>query len=331
MSDRIDRTERLLNLVICLLAATQPVPRADIRAQIPGYADSVSDAAFERMFERDKDELRSMGIPVETVADASGEVLGYRVPQEAYALQPISFTVAERSAIAVAAQAWQGAPIAPVPGTALRKLEASSATSWVPAGLQGSIELMAADAALLPLMRALREGRVVRFDYRAPDQEEAVARRVSPWALTSRSGRWFLHGLDHDRDALRTFRLSRITSPVQVTPDARHAAPEGFDPGTARLAAASDAGLTVRFRVAPGRAATIRRLARASMDPTEDPLGADEVRVDVGSLDEAVALACGAGPDAVLLDPPEAVEATLAALELLRAAHSRPTPGEVRA
>ena len=76
MTGRIDRTERLLNLVICLMAAPVPVPRATIERDIPGYGDAASASAFERMFERDKDELRSMGIPVETVSDASGEVLG---------------------------------------------------------------------------------------------------------------------------------------------------------------------------------------------------------------------------------------------------------------
>ena len=76
-----------------------------------------------RMFERDKDELRSMGIPVDTVTDTSGEVVGYRIVEESYALQPIDFTVDERAAVAVAAQVWSRAAIAPVAGTALRKLE----------------------------------------------------------------------------------------------------------------------------------------------------------------------------------------------------------------
>ena len=315
MADRIDRTERLLNLVICLLGAAQPVPRAAIREQIPGYGESASDVAFERMFERDKDELRSMGIPVETVADAGGEVLGYRIPREAYALDPIAFTIEERAAIAVAAEAWRSAPIAPVPGTALRKLESSGSGAWTPAPLAGHIELVAADAALLTLMRALREGRVVRFDYRTPTQPEATARRVSPWGLTSASGHWFLIGHDHDREAERTFRLSRIIGSVQATADTRLPAPPDFDAARARLAATGDAPLDVRWRVRPGRAASLRRRARP--EPGIDPLTADEITVAVGSVEEAVALACGSAGDAVVLGPADVVDATVATLRTL--------------
>ena len=127
MAERTERTERLLNLVICLMASPAAVPRLDIRRRVTGYADAPTETAFERMFERDKDELRSMGIPVETVHRLDGEVLGYRIPQERYALQPIDLTVGERAAIAVAAQVWSQAVVAPVAGTALRKLESMDA------------------------------------------------------------------------------------------------------------------------------------------------------------------------------------------------------------
>ena len=69
MAERVERTERLLNLVIALMGTQRAMARSAIRAQVPGYASAASDAAFERMFERDKDELRSMGVPIETVAD----------------------------------------------------------------------------------------------------------------------------------------------------------------------------------------------------------------------------------------------------------------------
>lgn len=318
MTDRIDRTERLLNLVICLLGASVPVTRAAVRAQIPGYADSASDVAFERMFERDKDELRSMGIPVETVLDSGGEVLGYRVPREAYALQPIDFTVEERAAIAVAAQAWSGAPIATVPGTAVRKLE-SATGDWTPAVVGAAVEMTSADAALLPLMRALREGRVVRFAYRPPDRASSQERTVSPWGLTSAAGRWFLLGYDHDRAAQRTFRLSRMSGPVQITAERRQEPPTDFDPARARIAAQGDSGLLVRFRVAAGRAASLRR--RAVTQPGEDPFTAEEVTVDVGSVDEAVALACAGGADVIVLSPAEVVTATAEALSRIAAEH----------
>ena len=92
---RTDRTERLLNLVLALLGSRVPVDRARIRDVVPGYAESASDEAFERMFERDKEELRSMGVPIETVVNASGEVDGYRIDQRAYQMPELRFTAAE--------------------------------------------------------------------------------------------------------------------------------------------------------------------------------------------------------------------------------------------
>ena len=231
MPVRIDRTERLLNLVICLMAAAVPVTRADIRRQIPGYSEAASDAAFERMFERDKDELRSMGIPVETVPDpATGEVLGYRIRRENYELPPVDLTLAERAAVAVAAQVWGQAVMAPVADVALRKLESVDDTPWTPADIRGTVQLTTSDAALLPLLTALRLDRAVTFPYRTPAEDEPRLRTLSPWGIRSTGGGWFVVGHDHDRGATRTFRLSRITGPVTVLAQARAVpAPADFD------------------------------------------------------------------------------------------------------
>ena len=116
---------------------------------------AASDSAFERMFERDKDELRSMGIPVETVVDASGEVRGYRIPQEDYALQDLDLNLAERAAVVVGSQVWGQALIAPLAGSALRKLQSVDAYGWTAADFGGAVQLTASDAALLPLLTAI--------------------------------------------------------------------------------------------------------------------------------------------------------------------------------
>lgn len=322
MSERIDRTERLLNLVICLMAASVPVSRAQIREQIPGYAQAASDQAFERMFERDKDELRSMGIPVETVADASGEVQGYRIPQETYAMDGVDLTLEERAAVAVAAQVWGHAVAGPTAGTAVRKLESTAGDpeTWAPADLRGSIQLTTSDGALMPLMSALRQERVVSFPYRTPSDEQARTRTVSPWGLRSASGHWFLVGHDHDRDAVRTFRLSRVAGPVTVTGRHREVPPPAqFDIGSAETLDRDDAGPVATIRVVPGRAASLRRRA---VD-TPDPWAAEVITVRAGDLDELVGLVCGAGADAVVLSPPDVVDAVRGALVSLAAAEGR--------
>ena len=317
MTDRIDRTERLLNLVICLMAAPMAVSRAQIQRDIPGYSSSASPAAFERMFERDKDELRSMGIPVETVTDANGEVLGYRIPQDRYRLEELDLTLPERAAVAVAAQVWGQAVMAPLAGTAVRKLESASMQNavWSPAGLRGSIELTTSDAALLPIMSAIRLERVITFDYRTPADAQSRERTVSPWGLRSTRGAWMLIGHDHDRQAVRTFRLSRITSAVTVSASARAVGPpHGFDAAASGPEAGEEASVRARVRVTPGRAASLRRLA---VEGQPDPWSATELVVEGASIEQLASVICACGTDAVALEPVDLVDEVRASLSAL--------------
>lgn len=313
MAERVDRAERLLNLVFALMATPRAVPRSVIREQVPGYGDVSSDSSFERMFERDKDELRSMGIPVETIQDEFGEVQGYRITRDAYAMPPMELSVEERSAITVAAQVWGHAQVAPVAGTAVRKLQSvtSDGDAWGPADLQGVVQLTSSDAALLPLMTAIRTGHVVTFDYRAPSASTASRRTVSPWSLSTREGHWMLQGHDHDRDAQRTFRVSRISGPITVTSIVR------TEPQPLASAPADEEETPYRARVRAdlGQAA---RLRQAAVTPAADGL---EFDVEVGSLDALVAMVCGAAGKAVVMSPPEAVSAVVAAWRALAADH----------
>ena len=130
----------------------------------------------------------------------------------------------------VGAQVWGQALIAPLAGSALRKLQSVDAEGWTAADIAGAVQLTASDAALLPLLSAIRLDRTVVFDYRTPADEEAQRRTVSPWGLRSSEGAWFLVGFDHDRGAPRTFRLSRMTGVPSVTATARaERPPAGFD------------------------------------------------------------------------------------------------------
>ena len=319
----VERTERLLNLVICLMDTTVAVSRADIERRIPGYDQAATPAAFERMFERDKDELRSMGIPVETVTEHNGEVLGYRIPQDRYALGQIDLTIEERSAVAVAAQVWGQAIVAPVAGAALRKLEtlATDPDAWTPADLRGSVQLTVSDGALLPLMAALRQDRTVTFPYRSPTDPEARPRTVSPWGLRSSAGHWFLVAFDHERSAERTFRLSRITGAVVITGRARQTPPpEAFDIASYAIGPqGDDVVVQAHVRIAAGRAASVRR--RAIIVDGIDPWTADELTIGGISIDDLVTIICGAGSDVVALGPPEVISAVRTALGTVCESH----------
>jgi proteasome accessory factor B len=206
-----DRTERLLNLVICLLGAQRPVSRAALRDGIPGYADTPSDEAFERMFERDKDELRQMGIPIDTVVNVQGEVEGYLIDGDSYAMPSIEFDAPERAVLGLAARVWSEAALTAEAGAALRKIEATTGERWSPLmpGRPGTGE-----EALPVLWEAIRSRKVVRFDYLARGRDAHEERTVEPWATAYRDGAWYVVGFSRERGAGRAFRLSRIQGSV---------------------------------------------------------------------------------------------------------------------
>ena len=102
-----------MNLVICLLVARTYVPKSRIRQVVGGYGDQ-SDEAFERMFERDKDELRALGIPIETGSHESlfDDEPGYRIRRSEFELPPLSLEPDEAAVVGLAARVWQQAGLA---------------------------------------------------------------------------------------------------------------------------------------------------------------------------------------------------------------------------
>ncbi len=215
-SSSVSRTERLLNLVIALLSTGTPLSRSVIQSTVAGYESDTTVAAFERMFERDKEELRAMGVPIRTITDAHGEVQGYVVDSVEYASHDLELTADEIAVLNLAAQLWDDAVLESAALTAVRKLESAAQEETIATPSTFGV-LTARDAALLPLLRAVRDGRVVRFDYRKPGDTEAEKRTVEPWAVHSKEGRWYLVGWDADREEDRVFRLSRIVGSVHVT------------------------------------------------------------------------------------------------------------------
>src|SRR5690349_468257 len=120
------KVERLMNLVIALLSTRTFLPAEKIRASVAGYADSPSNEAFSRMFERDKNELRDLGIPLETGRVSKFDPTeGYRINRDAYALPPVQLTGDEATAVAVATQLWQSPELVTATQGALLKLRAA--------------------------------------------------------------------------------------------------------------------------------------------------------------------------------------------------------------
>lgn len=314
---RVDRTERLLNLVFALMASRQPVTRVEIQATVPGYGSDQTEAAVERMFERDKDELRSMGVPVETVTTVDGEVVGYRIRREDYALTGLSLGPAELAVLALAASVWDDALLSPSAVRAVRKIEAAQggAASAVAQGIR--VQVGAQDAALLPLLQALRETRRVTFPYRAADGSDST-RHCEPWGLLSEQGRWYLAAWDTDRQAPRVFRLSRVTGPVSVlAAGQQHPAPADLDVRALILGEDRESTVVARVHVQAGQGAQLRRMSSTSLDP----FTAGEIELPDPGGTRLVAALAAAGDGAQVLGPEALRSDVLAALHRVRERH----------
>ena len=217
------KAERLLNLVIALLNTRQFRTAQWIHQKVAGYADAPSADAFNRMFERDKQELREMGIPLLT-----DDRDGYRIPQVEFSLPELNFTPAETAALGLAARLWSTTTLESAGAGAVRKIrdaaepgnkrprpKAQTLRAEPPQLLQPRVRT--GDPAFRPLWSAVQARRAVRFAYRKEGERDAETRHLHPWGLVFFHGRWYLVGFDQDRGARRTFRLSRITGPVAVT------------------------------------------------------------------------------------------------------------------
>jgi proteasome accessory factor B len=271
----VDRLERLVNLVVALLDTRRPLTREELRRRVGGYSED--DENFHRNFERDKDLLRQMGIPV--VAEPLGPNLtdpavGYRVPRDLYELPDPGLDEDELVALslAVSAVAFDGSAQSAAT-TALWKLAAGKVAPGG-TGEQGErsnqsdggdraarigqpMADVPADERVAALFSGVSMRRVARFEY------NGVPRRVDPYRLSYREGRWYLAGYDHSREGERLFRADRITGAVTLE-DAEDAfeRPEDVASGPPppwRLG--DDEEIVVDLRVEPGPAEWVRTLA----------------------------------------------------------------------
>ena len=155
-----------MNLVICLLVARGYVPKSHIRQVVGGYGDQ-SDEAFERMFERDKEELREVGIPIETGSqDPFGdEEPGYRIRRQRFELPDVHLEPDEVAAVGLASRVWQHSSLAQAASSAAVKLQAAGVDSDTSALAPVEPRVSGGEASFWPLWEAVRDRRPVTFTY----------------------------------------------------------------------------------------------------------------------------------------------------------------------
>lgn len=221
----MSKLERLLNLIAALLHTPSPLLVEDIRSRVEGYPDG--DEAYRRAFERDKEELRAMGIPVlvESVAGTDPPRQGYRIDRRDYAgadpqLDPDELAALHLAATLVRLDGVDGED-------ALRRLGGLPPTTDAPTD---PVAALPTPEGLGPLFAAARDRRAVTFGYQGHE------RRIEPWTVTFTKGRWYVSGHDLVRNATRRFRVDRIDGEIADTGPATGPPPRREDEGARRLA-----------------------------------------------------------------------------------------------
>lgn len=208
------KSERLVNLTIALLATGRWITKSEIYENIEGYSGEPD--AKERMFERDKEELRNLGIDIEvgTFDPLFEDEVGYRIRPENYRIQISELTPQQLALISSATQSWRGAILDSKASAGLTKLKALGIESDVDGIPINPHQVRNSDTNLAKVIDALALRKTISFDYRASDNTDEN-RALEPYGVGTKNGFWYVAGNDLERRAVRLFRLDRVVSEVK--------------------------------------------------------------------------------------------------------------------
>ena len=322
MAQRIQAGERQLNLIVALMATEIGLTKQQILESVSGYRQRNAEKvdALEKMFERDKDDLRALGVPIETIGDSADPAdlreARYRIPKAEYDLPAdIDFTPGELAVLALAGSVWSEGSLSKDATTGLRKIRALGIEVDEPI-IGFAPRMTVREPSFGPLRDAIEACRIVAFDYLKPGEEKPRRRTVRPLALVDFEGRWHVSAHDVDADGERMFLLARIVGDVMPTR-------KGFDPalrdGAGERAMAGLRAVAERNRalleVTPGTEAALRLLRRAQPAP-------QGIRVPFVDLHIFADELASYGPEVRVVEPPELRDAVISRLRAALAAHS---------
>jgi len=305
----VDRLERLINLTAALLEAERPLTADELHVRLPGYAEDTT--AFRRAFERDKDVLREMGVPLvleEVDPMSQPGVEGYRIPKDEYYLEDPGLDPDELAALHLAASVVELEGAGGV--EALWKLGGWVAEEGPPPAT--AMAALPGASHLGPAFAAISRRRPVTFTYRGEQ------RRVDPWRLAFRNGHWYLLGRDHDRDDERNFRLDRVESDI-VPDEAAPAfeAPSATSSPSAPWQMGDEAPVRARLHVDADHAGWAVGQVGADAVETRGDDGSVVLGVTVTNRSAFRSFVLGFLDHAEVLDPPEIRDDLVAWLEQL--------------
>ena len=303
------KIERLINLTIALLATKRYLTKSEIFRTVEGYEGSAE--TKERMFERDKDDLRTLGIQIDVGSfdPLFADEAGYRIHSDSYQLDLGEISSTEISLLSLAAQAWEGAALDDVAQSAIMKLNSMG----IPADQVNlpaiSLKLSNSSDDLKVVTAAIAQSDFLIFSYLSSDLE-VQERRVIPFALANKSGYWYISAIDQEVQEIRTFRVDRIQGEISIATnkDEFELPIENLE----NLAAPAPEGFAI-IDVRKGKGHHLRSAATAIKDRGEW----DQIKLPIFGLQALAGEVLWHGEDAFVQEPPELREAVIKHLEAL--------------
>ena len=212
MSDR--KTERLINLTLALLATKRYLKKSEILSNVAGYEGTQE--AKERMFERDKDDLRSLGIEIE-VGDLDiffEDEPGYRIPQKSYELNVPNLSGRELALLSIASSFWNDSVLAPNAQSGIRKLQSLGIPATLEFEFRMKYRFDNPSELLEEIAKAILQKSRIKFSY---DSSSLKVRHLEPYRIVFWNSYWYLIGMDIDRTGIRLFKLSRFLGGIEIS------------------------------------------------------------------------------------------------------------------
>jgi len=309
------KSERLVNLTIALLATKRYLTKAEIFKNVAGYSGDAE--AKDRMFERDKDDLRSLGITIElgTFDPLFEDEAGYRIKPESYQLQLKDLDTTAIALLSQAGKVWREAALGSSAQSGLRKLRSIGIESDSQALIELTTTSYSAPEQLPDLIEAISARQEVRFEYLNAELISEV-RRVHPYRLSNSRGYWYLIAWDVEKEALRTFRLDRFSTSITASGKGN-----AFEVDLALLdsheAAELEEGSTAVVLVRKGKAPALRNEALVVEHDSEW----DRVELQYHDSKQLLREILWTGENAIVIEPKELREQLIASLKAVVASH----------
>ena len=309
------KSERLINLTIALLATKRYLAKGEIFRSVSGYEGS--DETKERMFERDKDDLRNLGVRIDVGSfdPLFEDEAGYRIRPEGYSLDMGAISGTEVALLSLAAAAWRGAALDGAAHSALRKLASMGIESDLDSLPAIAPRLHTQHGDLQSITTAMSKRESISFTYLSPDLAREV-RTIQPYAIATRDSHWYVAGNDLDKLHLRTFRLDRIEGEISILKNGQgYEIPLGFDifASLTQQERANNATLDIR----KGKAELLRKRAQTITDKGEW----DHITLTYSNERAFIDLLLWHGQDVLVIEPPTLRDSIILCLQEIVALH----------